>query len=74
MRYTQWHTTALCSPTRSASVQLNYTTVLNIVFLVLAVVLVVRFFRTGGRQMMAMMNAPVGGPATDHEADDVRQE
>ena len=41
-----------------ASVQLNYTTVLNIVFLVLAVVLVVRFFRTGGRQMMAMMNAP----------------
>ena len=57
-----------------ASVQLNYTTVLNIVFLVLAVILVVRFFRTGGRQMMAMMNAPVGGPATDHEADDVRLE
>jgi uncharacterized protein len=37
----------------------NYTTWLNIVFLALAVVLVVRFFRTGGREMMAMMG---GGP------------
>jgi uncharacterized protein len=44
-----------------ASVQLNYTTVLNLVFLILAAVLVVRFFRTGGRQMMAMMNARGGG-------------
>ncbi len=33
----------------------NYTTVLNIVFLVLAVVLVVRFLRSGGRGMLAMM-------------------
>jgi uncharacterized membrane protein YraQ (UPF0718 family) len=38
-----------------ASVQLNYTTVLNVIFLVLALILVVRFLRTGGRQMMAMM-------------------
>jgi uncharacterized membrane protein YraQ (UPF0718 family) len=37
----------------------NYTTVLNIVFLLLAAVLVLRFFRTGGRQMLAMMG---GGP------------
>ncbi len=33
----------------------NYTTVLNIVFLVLAAVLVVRFLRSGGRGMLAMM-------------------
>jgi uncharacterized membrane protein YraQ (UPF0718 family) len=38
-----------------ASVQLNYTTVLNVVFLALACVLVVRFVRTGGREMLAMM-------------------
>jgi len=37
----------------------NYTTWLNIVFLTLAAVLVIRFFRTGGRQMLAMMG---GGP------------
>ncbi|MCT9933479.1 permease [Planotetraspora sp. A-T 1434] len=34
---------------------LNYTTVLNVVFLVLAAALLVRFFRTGGRDMLAMM-------------------
>jgi uncharacterized membrane protein YraQ (UPF0718 family) len=39
-----------------ASIQLNYTTVLNVVFLLLAAVLLVRFFRTGGRQMLAMMD------------------
>jgi uncharacterized membrane protein YraQ (UPF0718 family) len=33
----------------------NYTTWLNIVFLVLAAVLLVRFFRTGGRDMLRMM-------------------
>jgi uncharacterized protein len=50
-----------------ASIQWNYTTVLNIVFLILAVVLLIRFFRTGGRQMMAMMKQPVGaGHAGDH--------
>jgi uncharacterized membrane protein YraQ (UPF0718 family) len=42
-----------------ASISFNHTTVLNVVFLVLAVVLVVRFYRTGGRAMMAMMG---GGP------------
>jgi hypothetical protein len=43
-----------------ASVHLNYTTVLNIVFLGLAVVLVYRFLRTGGIAMLRMMNKPVG--------------
>jgi uncharacterized membrane protein YraQ (UPF0718 family) len=37
----------------------NYTTWLNIVFLLLAAALVWRFFRTGGREMLAMMG---GGP------------
>ncbi|GAA1244264.1 permease [Kitasatospora nipponensis] len=42
----------------------NYTTVLNIVFLLLAAVLLVRFLRTGGRRMLGMMGgAPVGEPA-----------
>lgn len=38
-----------------AQVSWNYTTFLNIAFIVLAVVLVIRFIRTGGRQMLAMM-------------------
>jgi uncharacterized protein len=41
------------------AVQWNYTTWLNIVFLIVAGVLVVRFFRSGGREMLAMMG---GGP------------
>jgi hypothetical protein len=44
-----------------ASVTWNYTTFLNIVFLALSVVLVVRFLRTGGPQMLRMMNAPAAG-------------
>ena len=39
---------------------LNYTTVLNIIFLIFATLLVVRFFRTGGRQMLKDMNAAQG--------------
>jgi uncharacterized membrane protein YraQ (UPF0718 family) len=39
----------------------NYTTWLNIAFLLLAVALLIRFFRTGGREMLAMM----GGPPDD---------
>jgi uncharacterized membrane protein YraQ (UPF0718 family) len=41
------------------SIRWNYTTVLNIVFLLLGIALVWRFFRTGGRAMLAMMG---GGP------------
>lgn len=36
----------------------NYTTILNIIFLVLAAVLVFRFIRTGGIPMLRMMNKP----------------
>ena len=34
----------------------NYTTVLNIIFLILAAILVIRFIRTGGLPMLRMMN------------------
>ncbi|MFB2771331.1 permease [Pelatocladus sp. BLCC-F211] len=40
-----------------ASIQFNYTTVLNILFLALAVLLVIRFFKTGGPHMLQMMNS-----------------
>jgi uncharacterized membrane protein YraQ (UPF0718 family) len=41
----------------------NYTTVLNIVFLLLAAALVWRFFRSGGGPMLRMMG---GSPAAEH--------
>jgi uncharacterized protein len=41
------------------AIRWNYTSVLNIVFLVVAAVLVWRFLRTGGRAMLSMMG---GGP------------
>ena len=45
-------------------VQWNYTTYLNIVFLLLAAALLVRFFRSGGGPMLKMMG---GGPAEPSE-------
>ncbi|WHM41477.1 permease [Streptomyces sp. BPTC-684] len=42
----------------------NYTTWLNIAFLVLAAVLLVRFLRTGGRGMLKMMG---GAPGDSHD-------
>jgi uncharacterized membrane protein YraQ (UPF0718 family) len=45
----------------------NYTTWLNIAFLLLAIALVVRFVRTGGVAMLAMMG---GDPDTDHDHHD----
>lgn len=36
----------------------NFTTILNIIFLVLAAILVIRFIRTGGLPMMRMMSKP----------------
>jgi uncharacterized membrane protein YraQ (UPF0718 family) len=50
----------LIPPQRSAqivemSISFNYTTVLNIIFLAIAALLLVRFFRTGGPKMMAHM-------------------
>jgi uncharacterized membrane protein YraQ (UPF0718 family) len=47
-----------------ASVTLNYTTVLNIVFLVLAAVLVYRFVRTGG---LPMLRTHGGSPEEAHD-------
>jgi uncharacterized membrane protein YraQ (UPF0718 family) len=41
-----------------ASIMWNYTTWLNIAFLILAAVLVWRFFKTGGLAMLLMMNRP----------------
>jgi uncharacterized membrane protein YraQ (UPF0718 family) len=55
-----------------AGISWNYTTFLNIAFLLLAAVLVVRFFRTGGMGMLQMMG---GGPddmaGHDHEGHDM---
>lgn len=42
--------------TEMAAVSLNYTTVLNIVFLIVAALLLVRFFQTGGPAMLRMMH------------------
>jgi uncharacterized membrane protein YraQ (UPF0718 family) len=39
-------------------IQWNYTTILNILFLILAAVLVIRFIRSGGLPMLRMMNHP----------------
>jgi uncharacterized protein len=50
-----------------ASVQLNYTTVLNVAFLVLAGVMVWRFLRTGGPQMLAMMGLSPDDMEMNHE-------
>jgi uncharacterized membrane protein YraQ (UPF0718 family) len=44
----------------------NYTTWLNIVFLLLAAVLLWRFFTSGGRQMLAMMGGSPDAMADHH--------
>jgi len=41
-----------------ASITWNYTTWLNVVFLILAALLVRRFMKTGGPEMLRIMNAP----------------
>jgi uncharacterized membrane protein YraQ (UPF0718 family) len=46
------------------SIRWNYTAVLNIIFLVLAMVLVIRFLRTGGPAMLRMMGS------SSHQDDD----
>jgi len=51
------------------SISWNYTTYLNIAFLLVAAALVWRFFRTGGRQMLAMMGGgPEGRGGHEHHA------
>ncbi|MBV8812702.1 MAG: permease, partial [Acidobacteriaceae bacterium] len=42
------------------TIRWNYTSILNILFLALAVLLFVRFLRTGGPEMLRMMNHPAG--------------
>ncbi|MFI5751632.1 permease [Streptomyces sp. NPDC051644] len=44
----------------------NYTTFLNIAFLILAAALLIRFLRTGGRDMLRMMG---GSPGSGHDHD-----
>lgn len=66
----------------SASVRWNYTTILDIIFLTLATLLLIRFFTTGGVQMLRMMNkSPIspskGSPLMfthlrSHKTDSVR--
>ena len=52
-----------------ASITLNYTTGLNIIFLVIATFLLVRFFRTGGPAMLRMMGGSnEHGHHHDHSA------
>jgi uncharacterized membrane protein YraQ (UPF0718 family) len=48
-----------------ASITWNYTTWLNIVFLMLALWLVWRFFKTGGMDMLRMMNEPAQASRSD---------
>ena len=48
-----------------ASIRWNYTTVLDLIFLALSAVLVVRFLRTGGPAMLRAMDRPVE-EHTDH--------
>ncbi len=51
----------------SEAITWNYTTWLNMAALVLTAVLIVRFLRTGGREMMSMMNgAPDDGTGHTH--------
>jgi len=48
-------------------ITLNYSSVLNVIFLVVASILVWRYLKTGGPEMMAMMEDPSAGNH-DHEA------
>ena len=48
------------------AIRWNYTTWLNIVFLTLAALLVWRFLRTGGPEMLRMMNSKTMGNPDDH--------
>ena len=54
-----------------ASVQWNHTTVLNIIFMVLAAGLVYRFVRTAGMPMLKMMGGPPGA-GHQHQHDEHR--
>jgi uncharacterized membrane protein YraQ (UPF0718 family) len=51
-----------------ASISWNYTTWLNLAFLVPAGLLVRRFLKTGGPPMLRMMNKPASQAGTHHHA------
>ncbi|MHB8573943.1 MAG: permease [Dehalococcoidia bacterium] len=51
----------------SEGITFNYTTVLNILFIVLGVVLLLRFLRTGGPAMLRMMSGPMDHGAMEHD-------
>lgn len=53
----------------SEGIQWNYTTILNIVFLLLAALLVIRFIRTGGAMMLRMMSKPESEMEHEHGAE-----
>jgi uncharacterized membrane protein YraQ (UPF0718 family) len=50
----------------NAAVSWNYTTILNIIFLLLAAAMVWRFMRTGGPMMLRMMNSPAVAHTDKH--------
>ncbi len=52
------------------SSRLNHTTVLNIIFLALAGILVWRFLRTSGLEMLRMMRMPNAKRTTSHGSGD----
>jgi len=52
----------------SEGIHWNYTSVLNIIFLVLAAILLIRFIRTGGVAMLKMMDVPAS-EMEHHEMD-----
>jgi len=53
-----------------ASITFNYTTILNIVFMLISALLLIRFFRTGGPEMLRMMNQPGGHDHHHHNHED----
>ncbi len=66
--------TRLTPTERNAKVEMahlswNYTTILNIAFLLLAALLIIRFLRTGGRETLAMMSGPPDHMTREHHHD-----
>src|SRR5207248_9654908 len=51
-------------------IQWNYTTILNIIFLLLTAILLIRFFRSGGPRMLKMMKRPMSEHRMSHDKAD----
>ncbi|MEK9196510.1 MAG: permease [Patescibacteria group bacterium] len=49
-----------------AAISWNYTTILNIIFLVITVLVLIRFFKTGGMKMLKTMNNKKNEPVHEH--------